>query len=400
MSYVDRIASWHSGKPTGDLGSSSLAPGDFPTISYDLNRLKAEIDRDAIVRGPATLWRYAALLPVENPAMAVSLAEGWTPMLATPSLGRHLGYERLFLKDEGRNPSGTFKDRGASVSVTRLRELGVTTVVHNSSGNAGGAWGLYAARAGMRCVNLMPDDVLPASLQQSALAGADTCILDGPWRHAGGMVADAVAARGWCDVRTLKEPYRLEGKKTMGLEIAEQLGWTLPDVIVYPTGGGLGAIAIYKAFEELQALGWIAPGPLPKLIVTQYEGCAPIVRAFETGAAHADLWPDIDVPPGGLKSTRPPGDQRVLEIVRQTGGTAVTVSTADAVDMVGTITRHEGIFPCPESATAVAGLRKARELGVIDGGERIVVVSTGAGMKSIPVLPAPDIRHVRPGEAL
>ncbi|MEM9681701.1 MAG: threonine synthase [Pseudomonadota bacterium] len=406
MSYLADIAYWESGQayPTDRMEpAATIAPGDFPEVAYDWDRLRAEVDRDALGDGSAfaaSMWRYAPVLPADDPANAVTLGEGWTPLLPVPVLGEALGCHHLLAKDEGRNPSGTFKDRGSSAALTRVRELGVETIIHNSSGNAGGAMALYAARAGVRCVNLLPDDVLPASLQQSALAGAETLVLDGPWQASGGMVGDVAARNGWLNIGTLREPYRLEGKKTMGYEIAEQLGWTLPDVIVYPTGGGLGAIAIYKAFRELQTLGWIAPGPLPRLVVTQYEGCAPIVRAFDGNSDHAELWEDLDVPPGGLKSTRPPGDKAVLRLLRDTGGTAIPVATADAMEATALMTRCEGLFPCPESATTVAGLKAALADGTVSPDERIVLLVTGSGLKSISALPEPRVRHVAPGEAL
>lgn len=396
--YVERIAYWVSG--AAYPSEAAAAPGDFPEVHYDLARLRKELDRDALASGPASLWRYAPLLPAARPDEAVTLGEGWTPLLPIPRLGEMLGCPYLLAKDEGRNPSGTFKDRGASVAITRHRELGVETIVHNSSGNAAGAMALYAARAGIRCVNLMPDDVLPASLQQSVLAGADSIVLDGPWQASGRMVAEAAARHGWFNIGTLREPYRLEGKKTMGYEIAEQLGWTLPDVIVYPTGGGLGAIAIYKAFRELQALGWVAVGPLPKLIVTQFEGCAPLVRAFRGNADHAELWEDLDVPPGGLKSTRPPGDKAVLALLRNSGGTAFAVSTADAMDATALMTRTEGLFPCPESATTIAGLRQALASGAVKRSDRVVLLVTGSGLKSIDALPDGGARRLGAGEAI
>ena len=265
MSYVDRIVRWREGTEWQDGSGLRCEPGDYPEVRYDLSRIARDVDRDALVRGPSSLWRYADLLPIDEPEHAVTLGEGWTPVLALPRLGEGLGCPRLWAKDEGRNPSGTFKDRGASVAVTRLRELGISTVVHNSSGNAAGAWALYSARAGLRCVNLLPADVMAASLRQSTLSGADTVLFEGPWQEAGAVVAKAVEEHGWFNAGTLKEPHRLEGKKTMGLELAEQFSWRLPDAIVYPTGGGLGIIAIYKAFKELQALGWVDSGPLPKL---------------------------------------------------------------------------------------------------------------------------------------
>ncbi len=399
MSYVTRIACGN-GDTVADGHPAGCPEGDFPRVHYDLQRVARLVDRDGLARGPASLWRYAPLLSAEDPGAAVTLGEGWTPLLPLPRLAAPLGCAALWAKDEGRNPSGTFKDRGASVAVTRLRELGIGTVVHASSGNAAAAWALYAARAGIRCVNLLPADVLPASLVQSTLAGADTRVLDGPWQDSGAVVAGAAERHGWFNVGTLREPHRLEGKKTMGLEIAEQLGWTLPDVIVYPTGGGLGAIAIYKAFRELQALGWVPDGPLPRLVVTQYAGCAPIVRAFERGMDRAEVWTTLDVPPGGLKSARPPGDRAVLALLRETGGTAVAVSAEDAGAACARVCREEGLFPCPEVGTTVAGLERARARGVVATGARVVLLFTGSGLKSVPVLPRGPARRVRAGEAL
>ncbi|MDH3703257.1 MAG: threonine synthase [Alphaproteobacteria bacterium] len=400
MKYVDRIEYWASGKTTDTAaGPFSAAPGDFPEVRYDLERLKAEVDRASLARGPASMWRYAPMLPLAEPANAVTLGEGWTPLLPAPALAREFGLKELWAKDEGRNPSGTFKDRGASCAVSRMRELGAGTVVHNSSGNAAGSWALYAARGGLTCVNLLPDDVLPGSLQQSVLSGAPTFILDGPWQEAGGMVADAVRENGWTNIGTLREPYRLEGKKTMGYEIAEQMNWTLPDALVYPCGGGLGAIAIYKAFEELRRLGWVE-GALPKLIIAQFEGCAPIVRAFEAGADHAELWTDLDVPPGGLKSTKPPGDKAVLELIRKSGGTAVAVSTEDAIRATERMTRLEGLFPCPESATTAVALHASRDNNIVKDDDQVVLVVTGSGLKSLPVFPDPQVKTVKPGTVM
>lgn len=400
MSYVENIICWKSGASVQDGTPAICEPGDFPEVHYDLSRLAQEFDRDKLAQGPTSLWRYWPLLPVDDPDNAVTLGEGWTPIVQTPALGKALGSPQLVIKDEGRNPSGTFKDRGACVSATRLRELGIKTIVHNSSGNAGGAWGMYAKRAGLNCVNLLPNDVLPASLCQSVYSGADTILLDGEWKHSGPMVAEAVQKMGWFNVGTFKEPHRLEGKKTMGLEIAEQLGWTLPDVIVYPTGGGLGAVAIYKAFRELMTLGWIPKGPLPKLIVTQYAGCAPVVKAFEAGCDHADLWEDLDVPPGGLKSTRPPGDQALLKIIQETKGAAIAVTTEEAITATTEAICLEVLFPCPEVGTSIEGLRKALAQGVVTSDEKALIMFTGSGLKSVPVFPTPKFRTVEAGGSL
>lgn len=386
MSYVTHIEN-AAGERLDPGAPHSAAPADNLRVRYDLDRLRRGVTREAIERGPATLWRYAALLPVDDPRQAVSLGEGWTPLLKTPRLARTLGMTALAVKDEGRNPSGTFKDRGAAVAISRYAELGVKTVSHNSSGNAGGSWSLYAARAGITCVNILPTDAQPASRQHCRASGQPVFLLEN-WHDAGRIVAEACAKHGWLNIGTLREPYRLEGKKTMGLEVAEQLGWRMPQAIVYPMGGGLGAIAIYKAFEELLALGWIA-GRLPRLYVTQYAGCAPVVKAWDDGRDECAPWGRIDIPPGGLKSPTPPGGRTVLKLMREHGGGAIAVSTDEALAAVDEMTREEGLFPCPESATTLAGLRKALARGWIRPDEEVVLISTGSGLKSIPTLATP-----------
>lgn len=397
MNYFSHLQCAESGERfTGAEPQLNTCPaGDILEARYDLERLHHEVSKDDIARGPSSLWRYAPMLPVASPENAVSLSEGWTPLLRLPMLSRLIGTPNLYLKDESRNPSGTFKDRGASVAISRLRELGVKTIALNSSGNAGAAWALYAARAEMRCISVLPDDVLPASLQQCTMAGALTFLFDGPWHEAGSLIRDGAQRHGWFNSNTLKEPYRLEGKKTMGYEICEQLGWQLPDVIVYPTGGALGAIALFKAFEELRALGWVDGGRSPRLIVTQYEGCAPIVKAFTEGRERSEPWENLDVLPGGLKSPRPPGDKAVLRILREGGGTAVAVSTKQALENVDIFARAEGIFPCPESATVLSGLITGLAQGYIERDDRIVLMNTGSGLKSIPNLPEPERVAVR-----
>ncbi len=391
MSYLTHLQD-SQGRHLDPGTPHSAPPADGLRARYDLDRLRREVTVETIARGPASLWRYAPLLPVARPEDAVSLNEGWTPLLQAPRLARSLGMKKLAVKDEGRNPSGTFKDRGASVAVTRYLELGVKTVAHNSSGNAGGSWSLYAARAGITCVNILPSDAQPASLQHCRASGQPVFLLEN-WHDGGRLVAEACEKNGWLNICTLREPYRLEGKKTMGLEIAEQLGWRMPDVIVYPMGGGLGAIAIFKAFEELLQLGWIT-GKLPRLYVTQYEGCAPVVKAFDERREECTPWGKIDIPPGGLKSPNPPGGRAVLELIRKHGGGALAVTADEALGAVDEMTREEGLFPCPESATTLVGLRKAIARGWIGSGEEVVLISTGSGLKSIPTLEMPQFPTV------
>ncbi len=386
MTYLTHIES-NSGKHLDPGSPHSAPPAEGLRARYDLDRLCKEVTKESIARGPATLWRYAPLLPVADPGQAVTLGEGWTPLLPARRLAKTAGVKRLMIKDEGRNPSGTFKDRGAAVAVSRYVELGVNTVAHNSSGNAGGSWSLYAARAGITCVNILPTDAQPASRQHCRASGQPTFLLEN-WHDGGRLIAEACEQHGWLNICTLREPYRLEGKKTMGLEIAEQLGWRMPEVIVYPMGGGLGAIAIYKAFEELLQLGWIKGKP-PRLYVTQYEGCAPVVKAWDEGRDECMPWGRIDIPPGGLKSPNPPGGRAVLELIRRHGGGAIAVTADEALAAVDEMTAAEGIFACPESATTLAGLRKALARNWINSGEEVVLISTGSGLKSIPTLAQP-----------
>jgi threonine synthase len=392
MSYLASIET-RAGKRLDTNVPVSAAPAEELRARYDLERVRREVTQETIARGPASLWRYAPLLPVAHPEKAVSLGEGWTPLLQAPRLARSLGMQRVAVKDEGRNPSGTFKDRGAAVAISRYVELGVKTVAHNSSGNAGGSWSLYAARAGITCVNILPTDAQPASRQHCRAAGQPTYLLEN-WHDGGRIVAEACEKYGWLNICTLREPYRLEGKKTMGLEIAEQLGWRMPDVIVYPMGGGLGALGIYKGFEELLRLGWIQ-GKLPRLYVTQYEGCSPVVKAFDEGRSECAPWGKIDIPPGGLKSPNPPGGRAVLELIRQHGGGAIAVTADEALAAVDEMTREEGLFACPESATTLVGLRKAIARGWVQKTEEAVLVSTGSGLKSIPTFETPRFKTIK-----
>lgn len=402
MSWLTHLEFAFSGErlPADRPQNNDGADGDILECRYDLEGIRASVDRDAIAAGAGSLWRYAPLLPVGEPGRAVTLGEGWTPLAQAPGLAARLGLRHLHVKNEGCNPTGTFKDRGAAVALTRCRELGIDTVVHNSSGNAAAAWALYAARAGVACVNVIPPDTQESCLVPCVLSGARTIVFDGPWHEAGRAVRDAVERHGWFNVMTLREPYRMEGKKTMGLEIAEQLGWRLPDVVVYPVGGGLGALAIFKAFEELRALGWVGGAARPRLVVAQYEGCAPIEKAWREGRPRAEPWTRLDVLPGGLKSGVPPGDRALLAMLRADGGAAYAVSSGDALACAAEMTALEGIFPAPESAITVAALRAAIGDGVVRRDDTVVIVATGAGVKSIPNFHPPAPERMRAGEAI
>ena len=348
---------------------------------YDIERVAAQVDRAEIARRPPDLWRYHELLPVSAAGQVVSLGEGMTPLLPLRALGKALGVPGLLMKDEGLIPTGTFKARGAAVGVSRAAELGVLGVAMATNGNAGAAWAAYAARAGLRSLIVMPDGAPEITYAECAAAGAEVYLADGVIGDAARIVAAAVPDRpGYQDVSTLKEPYRLEGKKTMGYEIAEQLGWRLPSVIVYPTGGGVGIIGIYKALRELAELGW-ASGELPRLVAVQASGCAPIVAAFARGAARSEPWPDPHTVAFGITVAKALGDFLVLEAVYATGGTAVAVDDEALLADQREVARLEGSVICPEGAACVTAVRQLRESGWLSEADEVVVLNTGTGLK-------------------
>jgi len=349
---------------------------------YDLARAAALADRAEILSRPPGLWRYHELLPVSGAGRVVSLGEGMTPLLAMPRLGRALGVPRLLMKDESLIPTGTFKARGAAVGVSRAAELGVAGVAMATNGNAGAAWAAYAARAGLPSLVVMAADAPAVNRAECLAVGAELRVADGSIADAARLVAAEVPARpGYQDVSTLKEPYRIEGKKTMGLEIAEQLGWQLPDVIVYPTGGGVGIIGIYKALLELRELGWTGQQPLPRLVAVQSTGCAPIVTAFAAGADHSEPWPDPRTVAFGITVPKALGDFLVLAALYATGGTAVAVDDAALLADQRLVAHLEGSFICPEGAACVTAVRLLRDSGWLAEADQVVVLNTGTGLK-------------------
>ena len=357
--------------------------------SYDLEALRKVWHPTALLGRPATLWRYHELLPVRDPAQVVTLGEGFTPLLPLPTLGKQIGIPDLWMKDESIIPTGSFKARGAAVGISRARELGVTHFAMPTNGNAGAAWALYGARAGLRSTIVMPQAAPAITRLETSLAGARLYLVDGLISDAGRQVAQAVAEQSLFDASTLKEPYRIEGKKTMGLEIAEQFGWTLPDVILYPTGGGVGLIGIYKALKELQELGWVK-GDLPRLVAVQASGCAPIVQAWQQGASESAFWPDSQTLAFGINVPKALGDFLVLDALYRTLGCAIAVDDKAIAAEIRQLASQEGSFVCPEGAAAFAAARQLREAGWIREGERVVVLNTGAGIKypdAITVLP-------------
>ena len=368
-------------------------------VRYDIERVSAQVSREEIGGRPPDLWRYHELLPVTDARRVISLGEGMTPLLPMPRLGQSIGVPGLWMKDEGLTPTGTFKARGAAVGVSRAAELGVSGVAMPTNGNAGAAWAVYAARAGLRSLIVMPAAAPSIPRAECAAAGAELYLVNGHIGDAGAMIAAALPGRpGYQNVSTLKEPYRLEGKKTMGYEIAEQLGWRLPDVIVYPAGGGVGIIGIYKAVQELRDLGWVN-GKLPRLVAVQASGCAPIVAAFAAGAAESQPWPNPRTVAFGITVPKALGDFLVLDAVRGTGGTAVAVDDEDLLADQREIARLEGSLICPEGAACVTAVRQLREAGWLAASDEVVVLNTGTGLK-YPDLIAVDVPVLAPGDPI
>jgi threonine synthase len=350
-------------------------------VAYDLDALKREVARDDLASRRASLWRYWELLPVRDARHAVTLGEGFTPILPLARLGAEVGVRELILKDEGLNPTGSFKARGAAVGVSRAKELGIREVAMPTAGNAGGAWAAYCARAGISIHVAMPSDAPEVNKAECRLYGADLSLVDGLISDAGRLIQQGVRERGWFDVSTLREPYRIEGKKTMGFEIAEQLGWELPEVIVYPAGGGVGVIGIWKALDELREIGWVSSGVRPKLVIVQAEGCAPLVKAWDEGRDESEFWSGAQTIAAGLRVPKALGDFLVLRCLRETGGTAVAVSDAEIVQAMRDLARAEGLWVCPEGAATLAGIRRLKREGWLSGQERLLLLNTGSGLK-------------------
>ncbi len=349
-------------------------------VRYDLEKAKATWSRDAVAKGPGNMWRYAPVLPVHEAASIVSLGEGMTPMLRARRLGDRLGVQDLWVKDEGMNPTGSFKARGLSCAVSMCVELGIRKVAIPSAGNAASAMAAYAAAAGIEAHIFMPRDVPQSNYIECKVFGAHVTLVDGLISDCGRLVAERKDAEGWFDVSTLKEPYRIEGKKTMGYEVAEQLGWTLPDAIFYPAGGGVGLIGMWKAFAEMETLGWIS-SKRPKMIAVQTEGCQPVVYAFERGESKSQFWDNAHTVAAGLRVPKPLGDVLMLDAIRKSGGTAIAVSDEELLDACVELGADEGIFAAPEGGACVAALQKLLANGFLKPDQRIVLYNTGAGIK-------------------
>ena len=349
---------------------------------YDLPAIGARLAPGAFAGRSADLWRYAELLPVRSPENAIRLGEGWTPLIEAPRLADELGVAACWIKDEAQNPTASFKARGLCLAASRARELGVTEVAIPSAGNAGSAAAAYAAAAGMRAHVVCPADTPRPILEEIRALGAGLEVLDGLITDCAIRVAQGAREHGWFDLSTLKEPYRVEGKKTMGFELAEQFGWQLPDAVVYPTGGGTGLVGMWKAWAELEQLGWIGPAR-PRMISVQAAGCAPIVRAWQTESTFAEPWSDAATYASGLRVPRAVGDFLMLRAIRESGGAAVAVTDAEMEHWTGVVGRLSGIFCAPEGAATAAAVPPLLRRGVLRAGDRVVLFNTGSGLKYV-----------------
>lgn len=387
VSYLSHLECSRCGLELGADRLWNLCPscGKPLLARYDLPAARRALSKEALTQREPTLWRYRELLPVRDSRYVLSLGEGFTPLIQATRLGHELGFEVLFVKDEALNPTGSFKARGLSVAVSRAFELGVQAVSIPSAGNAASAMAAYASLAGMQSFVFMPRDVPPIFITECRALGAEVELVDGLITDCARIAAEGVRLYGRFDMSTLKEPYRLEGKKTMGFELAEQMGWSLPDVIVYPTGGGTGLVGMWKAFEEMEALGWIG-SERPRMVTVQAEGCAPIVKAFETGAEFAEPWQDARTIAAGLRVPAAVADFLILRALRESRGTAVAVSDAEMVEAIRLMGRTTGIFACPEGAATLAGFQHLRRRGWIGDDERVVLFQTGSGLKYSDVL--------------
>lgn len=356
-------------------------------VRYDLQKAAATLAKTDLQGRVQSLWRYRELLPLQDDANLVTLGEGLTPLLEAKTLAREIGVKSLWIKDEAQNPTGSFKDRGLAVAISRAKEFGIKKVAIPSAGNAGGSLAAYAARAGIEAHVFMPRDTPVANQVEVQQYGAVLTLVDGLINDCGRIIAERKAAEGWFDVSTLKEPYRVEGKKTMGYEIAEQLNWSLPDVIIYPTGGGTGLIGMWKAFNELEEMGWIG-NKRPRMVSVQAEGCAPIVRAFDEGKEAAEPWRNAATVASGLRVPQAVADFLMLRVLRESNGTALSVSDDEMLAEIPRAGRSEGIFFCPEGAACIAALRCLIEREWIKSADTVLLFNTASGLKYLDVIQA------------
>lgn len=348
---------------------------------YDLETARRRVDRDRVSRRERGMWRWHELLPVLDPENQVFLGEGDMPLLPLPHLGIELGLAHLFVKDESMNPTGSFKARGLAAAISKAKELGVEKVIIPTAGNAGGAMAAYAARAGMKAHIFMPKDTPHANMEESRMVGAEVTLVDGLISDAAKLAGEKAATEGGFDVSTFKEPYRMEGKKVMGYELAEQFGWQLPDVILYPTGGGTGLVGMWKAFDELEKLGWLEKTKRPRMVAVQAEGCAPVVKAVKENASACEFWQGAQTIASGLRVPKSFADRVILSDIYESNGAAVAVSDEAILESQNHLARMEGIFAAPEGAATLAALKQLIQQGWLDAEERIVLFNTGSGLK-------------------
>ena len=371
--------------PAGNLINVSPCCEKVLYARYDLERVKAEVDRDRLAERRADMWRFAELMPVEDPERIVTLGEGGTPLMRMTNLEEKLGVTNLYVKEEGLNPTGTFKARGISAAISKGLELGATGFTMPSAGNAAGAAAAYCARAGLSAKVFMPQDAPESNKKECLVAGSELNLVDGLIGDAGRIAVAVAQEQGLFDLSTLKEPYRAEGKKSMGLELAMQFGWRMPDAIIYPAGGGTGIIGMNKGFLELLELGWIQ-GDLPKFIAVQAEGCQPIVKAFHEGKDTAEPWPNAATVADGLRVPGPFADYLMLSAIRETGGTALAVADQDMIDAMYELATAEGIFACPEGAATLVAYKRLLAEGFLSRDETVVLFNTGSGYKYLQLI--------------
>ncbi|MCZ6632183.1 MAG: threonine synthase [bacterium] len=383
MGFLIDLVCTKSGKTYSKDELWNLSEEGAPLFArYDLEQVTQALKKEDLATRMPTMWRYVEVLPVEDPKFQVSLGEGFTPLLQAATLGKKLGIPRLFVKDEGGNPTGSFKARGMSVAISKAMELGAKAIAIPSAGNAGGAAAAYAARAGLPAYVFMPKDVPRANYVECQVLGAHVELVDGLISDCGRVVAERKEAEGWFDISTLKEPYRVEGKKTMGYELAEQFDWSLPEVVIYPTGGGTGLIGMWKAFDEMEQMGWIG-SERPRMVSVQAEGCAPIVRAFEAGEESATPWEGAQTVAAGLRVPAAVGDFLMLRAIRESKGCAIAVSDEELMACTSELGSAVGIFAAPEGAATLAGLKRLVEQGWVSETDRVVLFNTGTGLKYI-----------------
>ena len=389
--YLDHLECTICGQsyPINGLATVSLCCGKVLYARYDLDRVKRDVDRDRLAERPANMWRFSELLPVDDPSNVVSLGEGGTPLLKMSNLANRLGATNLYVKEEGLNPTGTFKARGISAAVSKAMELGATGFTMPSAGNAAGAAAAYCARAGLEVKVFMPQDAPASNKKETLVAGSELNLVDGLISDAGRQSVAVAQEHGLFDLSTLKEPYRAEGKKSMGLEMVMQLGWKMPDAVLYPAGGGTGIIGMHKGFLELLELGWVQ-GKLPKFIAVQAEGCQPIVRAFNEGKDTAEFWENAATLADGLRVPGPFADYLILQAIRETGGTALAVADQEMVQSMYELATAEGIFACPEGAATLVAYKRLLQQRYLDPDETVVLFNTGSGYKYLDLISGPN----------